>query len=157
MSEYLTGTIRESFEKKSTSELLRIWTENNRQRWSQTAFDVIEDILAMRKVPLPDQNPESRIQDKNRKRPLIAQAGLLFFMIGGLAFSVNLYQHGRSFMSFLFAAIPSIVFCFYLRLRYTGGLLIMVMGIVTLFTCSPTMRNVMDWLIGHLTLLSPGK
>ena len=156
MTQELTGTIRERLEKKSTSELRRIWVENNRQHWSQAAFDIIEDILVTRRIPIPEQDaPITRPEIKSGKQSVVIQVMMLLFMLGGLALSIHFYQHLRYFMSFLFVAVPSIVFCFFLHLRKTAIFLIVMAGIVALFACSPAMQHALYWLIGHLSAMSP--
>ncbi len=48
---------KEELELKSSTELVRIWVENNRIRWPYEAFAAIKLILEGRDEVLPSQNP----------------------------------------------------------------------------------------------------
>lgn len=56
MNEELYSQIYSSFNHKSTDELVDIWTTNDRVEWSETAFEVMNDILEQRLGEAPAQN-----------------------------------------------------------------------------------------------------
>jgi len=56
MSDNLRGQIYNRMNLKETLDLLEIWQTNDRLEWSDTAFQVIEEILKERKVEIPQQN-----------------------------------------------------------------------------------------------------
>ncbi|MBI3948129.1 MAG: hypothetical protein HY321_19585 [Armatimonadetes bacterium] len=53
-SEWVRSIYR-SLREKSTRELLRIWTENDREEWSERAFAAVRRVLVERGVALPAQ------------------------------------------------------------------------------------------------------
>jgi len=55
MSSDLRGQIHDSLSLKETDELLEIWTTNDRVEWSETAFEVLKEILEQRLAELPAQ------------------------------------------------------------------------------------------------------
>lgn len=55
MRKNLKDQIYQSMNLKETEELLQIWQENDRVEWSDTAFDVIKDILMERLGEIPPQ------------------------------------------------------------------------------------------------------
>ena len=56
MSQDLRDQIYYNLKQKDTDELLEIWRANNRSEWSDTAFDVIADLLVLRLVEVPPQS-----------------------------------------------------------------------------------------------------
>ena len=52
----LVTDIKKGLEKKSTDELLVIWKENKRTRWSDNAFEAVAQILKELSVDLPEQD-----------------------------------------------------------------------------------------------------
>lgn len=54
-NENMTDNIRRNFESKTTEELLEIWKTNDREEWSDTAFDIISQIVTSRGEFLPTQ------------------------------------------------------------------------------------------------------
>ena len=68
MSDAIREQIYSTLDQKETDELLAIWQANNRAEWSETAFDVIREILEARQGELPVQHApvlESKICPKN--------------------------------------------------------------------------------------------
>ena len=57
MSDGLRRQIYSRMNLKETDDLLEIWQTNDRAEWSDTAFQVIEEILKERSIALPRQNP----------------------------------------------------------------------------------------------------
>ena len=51
--------IYNSLQEKDTQELLAIWKKNDREEWSDAAFDVLKAILQQRVGILPEQNAET--------------------------------------------------------------------------------------------------
>jgi DNA-directed RNA polymerase subunit RPC12/RpoP len=56
MNEELRDQIYNSMNMKETDELIEIWETNNRYEWTDTAFDVVRQILLNRIGELPEQN-----------------------------------------------------------------------------------------------------
>jgi hypothetical protein len=56
MSDDLRNQIRNNLDLKDPDELLEIWETNNRAEWSDTAFDVLREILQQRMGEVPPQN-----------------------------------------------------------------------------------------------------
>lgn len=56
MSEELHEQIRSNFRQKDIYELLDIWRSNNRTMWSDTAFEVLHEVLKERIREIPPQN-----------------------------------------------------------------------------------------------------
>lgn len=56
MSEELRDQIYNNMNMKDTDELIEIWETNNRYEWTDTAFDVVHQILLNRIGKLPEQN-----------------------------------------------------------------------------------------------------
>ncbi len=56
MSDELRAQISMLMVLKESQELLEIWQTNDRVEWSDTAFEVIEEVLKKRGVPIPEQN-----------------------------------------------------------------------------------------------------
>lgn len=57
---------------KDTDELLDIWEANNKEEWSESAFDVIKDILTGRSVEIPEQGnfvPDETENEENETEP----------------------------------------------------------------------------------------
>ena len=53
----LVSDIKKGLQEKSTEELLVIWKENKRTRWSDDTFEAIARILKERSVDLTEQDP----------------------------------------------------------------------------------------------------
>jgi hypothetical protein len=58
MSDRIAEQIRQNFTAKNSDELLQIWKENDRERWSGDAFEAIKQILIERGLTIPAQSPE---------------------------------------------------------------------------------------------------
>jgi hypothetical protein len=56
VSNDLRKQIRENFDLKETDEIVEIWTTNDRVEWSETAFDIMKEILEQRLGKIPLQN-----------------------------------------------------------------------------------------------------
>jgi DNA-directed RNA polymerase subunit RPC12/RpoP len=56
MSEELRDQIYNNMNMKDTDELIEIWETNNRYEWSDTAFEVVRQILSNRIGELPEQD-----------------------------------------------------------------------------------------------------
>jgi hypothetical protein len=56
MSNNLRRQIHDHLNLKETEELVEIWTTNDRVEWSETAFDVMKEILEQRLGNIPPQN-----------------------------------------------------------------------------------------------------
>ena len=56
MNDKLYKQIYSNFNLKETDELIDIWQANDRIEWSDTTFEVVEDILKERHIEIPAQN-----------------------------------------------------------------------------------------------------
>jgi hypothetical protein len=56
MSDELRNQIRNNLSLKDTNELLEIWKTNNRVEWSDTAFEVLREVLRERVKEIPPQD-----------------------------------------------------------------------------------------------------
>jgi hypothetical protein len=56
MSNNLRKQIHDNLNLKETDELLEIWKTNDRAEWSDTAFDVMKELLEQRLSEIPPQN-----------------------------------------------------------------------------------------------------
>ena len=97
----LVTDIKKGLEKKSTDELLVIWKENKRTRWSDDTFEAIAQILKERSIGLPEQDtpvtfaPPAPEKIKDLKMPvwltavcIIVPALIIFFLGMMLLFKV---------------------------------------------------------------------
>jgi hypothetical protein len=88
MNERLIQQIRSSMEAKSTEELLKIWEENNREEYSDEAFEAIKQLLTERGITLPPQKPfqkrlaKSGIEQMNRPKKVSLALKLLYLSLG---------------------------------------------------------------------------
>lgn len=69
MSKKLRLQIYNNLNLKTTSELLEVWIENHRFEWSDTAFELIEEILDEREAEIPAQKPAIWIKQDDDKQP----------------------------------------------------------------------------------------
>ena len=89
MNMKLSDRIRANYNKKPTSELLEIWKNNNREEYSDEAFEVVEQILVERNEPLPEQDEHieyveySHISQEEQKK-LIRKAGVSSLLWGAI-------------------------------------------------------------------------
>ena len=63
------SVVRRSLDEKATTELLQIWTTNDRQEWSAEAFEAIGQLLAERGEALPKQTEREEIMNADRLTP----------------------------------------------------------------------------------------
>jgi len=57
MSDVEPSEVKKTLSAKSTEELIQIWTTNNRDEYTTTAFEIVQEVLTERKVAIPKQNP----------------------------------------------------------------------------------------------------
>jgi hypothetical protein len=57
MDTKIVEDIRKNLTNKTSDELLQIWKENDRERWSEMAFEATKQILNERGIELPPQDP----------------------------------------------------------------------------------------------------
>jgi ABC-type multidrug transport system fused ATPase/permease subunit len=61
--------IRSKMLEKSTEDLIEIWVKNDREEWSDLAFEVVGEVLHQRIGDLPDQEqPEKRLEEASIDR-----------------------------------------------------------------------------------------
>lgn len=68
MNETLVGTVRKSFEAKSTDELLAIWNDENRDQYADEAFEAVRRILGERGHPLQAKASSHEIAKAEKTR-----------------------------------------------------------------------------------------
>ncbi len=61
MNGELIDQIKQNMEQRTTEDLLAIWIQNNRKRWSDEAFEAIIQVLTERGVYLPNQQDPSEV------------------------------------------------------------------------------------------------
>lgn len=115
---YLLSQMRE----KETDELLTIWQQNDRQVWSDDAFEVIHAVLQERLSKVPQQaappRPRSRGADLIRLNTLAGWAKSFSWTVLGIAaisFLVRLYflfgePAASNLLSWLLVELASIAF-----------------------------------------------
>jgi len=82
MDEKMVKNIMVKMEEKNTDELLKIYKENNKEEWSNEAFESMRRILAARKAILPEQKqPEQTTEDA--KKSFCGNAGLSNLVLTG--------------------------------------------------------------------------
>jgi uncharacterized membrane protein YgcG len=87
MIEKLGAQIRENMETKSTEELLGIWKENDREQWSEEAFEAIKQLLLERGETLPDQKEKLKKTEQNQEPSKLKKAfGFLLILMSGFFF-----------------------------------------------------------------------
>lgn len=64
-----TVAIKENIKSKTSDELVSIWVKNDREEWSDSAFEAIKQVLTERGVPLPQQT--SLQIEVNPKAPML--------------------------------------------------------------------------------------
>jgi hypothetical protein len=52
---------------KTDEELIAIWRENDHTEWTDTAFDVVKEVLVERHIPLPEQSTPIQFEDDKLK------------------------------------------------------------------------------------------
>jgi HEAT repeat protein len=89
MNDDFRSQLFNTFRQKETSELVEIWQRNDHSEWSETAFDVIQEILLSRLGKLPSQNQpvyesiedidhfDKRIKELLENRDIDGLAGIL--------------------------------------------------------------------------------
>jgi hypothetical protein len=84
----LKQQIYERMDLKNTEELLNIWRNENREEWTDTAFEVVKEILLTRLGTLPPQEPdpttrdiEEPIHNQNKLLRISAWANILSWAI----------------------------------------------------------------------------
>ena len=114
MDTKIVEDIRQNWANKTSDELLQIWKENDRERWSESAFEAARQILIDRGVELPQQDPvkETKTQLKRvkLKHPIFLGLGWLLCIV----FFVNNvapYMTGNLLYS-LGSLLPVIVLAF---------------------------------------------
>jgi len=82
---YLLSKMRE----KDTDELLFIWQQNDRQVWTDDAFDAVHKVLHERNIEVPEQaspaNLSERVTDVSRLNTIAAWANSFSWVILGIA------------------------------------------------------------------------
>ena len=64
MNMKMVEDIRQNLANKTSDELLNIWKENDRQRWSESAFEAVKQILTEQGIELPPQDPPKEAKPK---------------------------------------------------------------------------------------------
>lgn len=90
MDKRMIEDIRQNLASKSTDDLLRIWKENDRERWSDAAFEAVRQILTERGLELPAQDTPTTGTQPAAPPPRKASRGFLVwgaFLAVGFFFS----------------------------------------------------------------------
>lgn len=75
MSAIRIDEIKTRMEQKSNEELLEVWIKNDREEWSDDAFEAIREVLAERKVTIPVQKV---LKEEDRPRETKGPVGWRF-------------------------------------------------------------------------------
>ena len=74
---------------KETEELLAVWQQNDRQAWTDDAFDAIHKVLHERLIDVPEQGlpvtPSSRSPNRARLNTIAAWANSFSWIVLGIA------------------------------------------------------------------------
>ena len=141
MSRRLVNEVKDHFESKSTNELLEIWQQNDRDAYSESAFEAIRQILSERNVtvpvqpafvPKPPAEPQWDIHEIKKKRLLYLICFVLHF-IGYI-----------------------IMILFGLSGEAVGGYITVIFGIAFLFFFLTSAKKVFGYGIGDLVLIGIG-
>lgn len=62
MKDSTFNSIKENFEKKTSEELISIWEEQDKEQYSDTAFQVAKELLIDRGILLPKTNNQKEMQ-----------------------------------------------------------------------------------------------
>jgi hypothetical protein len=77
MSDNLRNQIHENMNNKETGELVEIWQKHDTEEWTETALDVVREILLARLGELPSQEkPFQEAQDENEGNDHHSVSGL---------------------------------------------------------------------------------
>jgi hypothetical protein len=95
--------IRKIMEPKSTDDLLKIWTENNRYEYYDETFTVIKQLLIEREIPVPQQNqPYGQVTKEDKEPSLISVTTIIAFIAGIILLTIGLLiDPGVSAQTFL--------------------------------------------------------
>ena len=92
MSTNLIQDIKKHIETKPTEELLDIWSENDREKWSAEYFEAVRLVLLERNEPLPEQTPEHRESQPAGRNKKMRSLAIVFLLIGvGLYIFISLF------------------------------------------------------------------
>lgn len=96
MDKRMVEDIRQNWASKSSDDLLRIWKENDREQWSDAAFEAAREILTERGFELPPQDPAKVAKPKVvpkmstlLSKPDIRKAGLKNLALSGSWFVIS--------------------------------------------------------------------
>jgi len=70
--------IYSSMDEKPTDELINIWIDNNRNKWSNDAFESIKEILLKREIEIPKQYKLTNLRKHNRTSTNLIYEGNYF-------------------------------------------------------------------------------
>ena len=91
MNERKLNKIRKIMEPKSTDDLLKIWTENNRYEYYDETFTVIKQLLVEREIPIPQQNqPYGQVTTEEKEPSLISVSTIIAFIAGIILLAIGL-------------------------------------------------------------------
>ncbi len=81
MNTKLIAQIRKNMESKKTAELFQIWTVNDRNQYSDEAFEIIKSILLEREITIPSQDSSSIIKQTSFRIKRRSFVFVYFFQI----------------------------------------------------------------------------
>jgi hypothetical protein len=91
MDRKMVEDIRKNWANKSSEELVQIWKENDHERWSDSAFEAVKQILAERVVELPPQNPSKATKIRMNEKILVSQKEKRVYQAAALGALILLY------------------------------------------------------------------
>lgn len=91
MNERHLKKIRKIMESKSTDDLLKIWTENNRYEYYDETFAVIKQLLIEREIPIPQQSqPYGQITNEEKEPSFVNVTSIIAFIAGIILLIIGL-------------------------------------------------------------------
>lgn len=76
--------IRKMYETKSTDDLLKIWTENDRYVYFDETFIAVKQLLTERGIPVPPQNQPTGHNTNEEKEPSLMSVTPIIASIAGI-------------------------------------------------------------------------
>jgi hypothetical protein len=145
MAENMRETIRRQMLEKDTDELLQIWKENDRTEWTDTAFEVIREILLERTGSLP---PQQEPEVASAKSPANDDEGDTYYNSGRFM-NIALWAKTLSWL-FLGSSILLVLLALYSFFGYTMSQLQSAINPSTIIVYSLVIPNFATLLFGAL-------
>lgn len=125
MSTTLIEDIQEGFKNKTSKELLHIYISNNKNKWSDEAFEAIKNILLERNIPIPEQDKFIQKPDEksNGNKNALPTKRLVNYIIDNVVLSILIFLMVLSLneIDFPFLYPTLIYFLYYFIFESTSG------------------------------------